>query len=465
MRCFASLLLVPTALAACATTPGDPVADIDTEGWTVEIVPPSLSTGAEATPLSKAFGDPVLETLVTEALAGNPDYLAAQSRLREARAIERADLAALGLKVGTSSSVAYDRLSENGTIPVGNIPGVDTERTFYDIGFDASWELDLFGRKAARREIAGGRREVAELGAEDAAKSLRAEVMREYIGYRAAETEAAQRRVSAEDVRQLAEAVRIRRETGTASDTDVANARARLADTEGALPATEAEQRVHLYRLAALTATSPTEIAALLNSGEACVPPAPGIPANLTSDVLRRRSDVRQAESEFMIAAKETDLASLARFPTFSLFGSGGPESIDASTLFEPESLAVRAGLMMNWTLFDSGRTRALLEAAGERETQSALGYRSAALGALSDVDASTARYVEAVRALETAKQSVMERERLLAAAETRAKAGTGARPGILEAGIALAEARARLARAEEQAAVTRIALNKALGL
>ena len=460
-----TLLIASTALAACATSPDDPVRDADTAGWATETVPASLSAGTAPLPLAKAFADPVLETLVDRALAGNPDYLAMQSRLREARAVERADLAALGLKVGTSSSVAYDRLSENGTIPVGNIPGVDTERTFYDIGFDASWELDLFGRKAARRDIAGARREIVETGAEDAAKSLKAEVMREYVSYRAAEAETVRRQQLAEDVRQLAETVRIRRDAGTASDADVANAKARLADTQASLPAIEAERRTHLYRLATLTATPPNEIASLLEGGDQGVPPAPGVPAGLTSDILRQRSDVRQAESQLLIAAKESDLASLARFPTFSLFGNGGPESIDASTLFEPESLALRAGLMMNWTLFDSGRTRALLEAAGERETQAALGYRAAVLEALGDVETSTARYVQADRALEAAKTAVTERERLLAAAETRAAAGTGARPGVLEADIALAEARAHLARAEEQAAVTRIALNKALGL
>lgn len=465
MRKFASLLTASTALMACATAPDHPATDIDAIAWRTESIPPSLSADRAMTPLSEAFEDPDLTALVAMALEGNPDYLVMQSRLREARALERADIAALRLKIGSSSSAAYDRLSENGTIPIGNIPGVDVERGFYEIGFDASWEVDLFGRKAARRKIAGARRELAEIGTEDAAKSLTAEVMREYMGYRAAEAEALERRASIGHIEQLAEAVRIRREAGTASDSDVANARARLANAEAGLPAIEAERRVHLYRLATLTGSGPAETASRLDREGKGVPDVPGVAVGMTTDILRQRSDVQQAETEFLIATKEKDLASLARFPTLSLFGSGGPQSIDASTLFDPTSLAVRAGLMANWTLFDSGRTRALFEAAGEREIQGALRYRSAVLGALGDIEASTARYVEAARAHTAAESVVTEHIRLLAAAKARAAAGTSALPAILEAEIALAETRARLVRTEEQLAVTRIALDKALGL
>lgn len=173
---------------------------------------------------------------------------------------------------------------------------------------------------------------------------------------------------------------------------------------------------------------------------------------------------VQQSESAYIIATQQKELVALARYPTFSLFGAGGSESIDASTLFDAESMAVRAGLMVNWTLFDSRRTNALLVAAGESQIQATLAYRATVLGVLEEVESATARYVEAVRSHKANEDRLATHNQFLTMVLAKAEAGTRATPDILDATIARSEARMQANAAEEQLAITRISLNKALG-
>ena len=143
------LSLAAMALAGCSglgPTPGDTTPPDVSAPWSAALTSQLPVADGTVPPLRERISDPQLAALVTTALAENVDTQIARERIVEARALVGLDQAGLGLQLGVDAGVTDQRLSENGVLPAGRIPGFEPNQTLYEAGFDASWELDLFGR-------------------------------------------------------------------------------------------------------------------------------------------------------------------------------------------------------------------------------------------------------------------------------------------------------------------------------
>jgi hypothetical protein len=208
-----------------------------------------------------SFGDPQLSALVTRALASAPDLREAEARLAEARANRDAVAGGRLPSVQATGSATENRLSENGQLPIGNIPGVDREFRLFDLGFDASWELDFWGRRTRQTEAANARADAALYGQRDVMLTLIGEVARSYFDLRAAQADAATARALAASDTELARLTQLRFNAGEASRLELERAEGAARSSAAAVPDAEARAAAAAYRIAALVGAAPEEVA------------------------------------------------------------------------------------------------------------------------------------------------------------------------------------------------------------
>ena len=410
-----------------------------------------------------SFGDPQLSALVNRAIANAPDLKEAEARLAEARANRDAVVGGRLPAIEAKGSATENRLSENGQLPIGNIPGVDRAFRLFDLGFDASWELDLWGRRTRQTEAANARAEAALYGQRDVMLTLIGEVARSYFDLRAAQADAASARALAGSDAQLAQLTRLRFDAGEASRLELERAEAAARTSAAATPDAEARAAAAAYRIAALVGAAP-EVAPELRK-PAPLPASPdAILVGVRSELLERRPDIRRAEREFAAATADVGVATADLFPRFSLFGSLGQQARTPGDLFSGDSTRLQIGPSFSWPIFSGGTIRAQIRAADARAQGAAARYKKAVLGALSDSEAAINRFLNA-RTAEAEAHAALARERsAYALAEKRASSGEDDGLSLLRARQSLlaVERRADQARASKgQAAV---ALYKTLG-
>ncbi|MDT8757407.1 efflux transporter outer membrane subunit [Sphingomonas psychrotolerans] len=411
-----------------------------------------------------SFGDPQLSALVNRAIANAPDLREAEARLAEARANRDAVAGGRLPAIEAKGSATENRLSENGQLPIGNIPGVDREFRLFDLGFDASWELDFWGRRTRQTEAANARAEAAFYGQRDVMLTLIGEVARSYFDLRAAQTDTASARALAASDAELARLTRLRFDAGEASRLELERADAAARTSAAAVSDPEVRAAAAAYRIAALIGAAPEEIAPRLRE-TAPLPASPDrILVGIRSELLERRPDIRRAERELAAATADIGVATADLFPRFSLFGSIGQQARTPGDLFSGDSTRLQIGPSFSWPIFSGGTIRAQIRAADARAQAAAARYEKAVLGALADSETAINRFLNA-RTAEAEAQAALERERAAyALAEKRASSGEDDRLALARARQSLlaAERRADQAKAaKDQAAV---ALYKALG-
>jgi NodT family efflux transporter outer membrane factor (OMF) lipoprotein len=407
----------------------------------------------------QAFDDPVLTSLVERALASNLDLRAAAARLREARALRGVALAGLLPEVSTSGTYERLRFSENGTVP-----GDGSATDFFQAGFDASWEIDVFGGNRRAVEAADADVQASLEALRDIQVSLLAEVARSYVELRGLQTRIAIARRNLEAQTGTFELTRARLDAGQVTELDVARAEAQVAATSSTIPGLEAAARQMIHALAVLLGREPGALTPEL-AASAPIPAAPAeIPVGLPTDLLRRRPDLRQAERELAAATARIGAATADLYPRFFLIGSAGLESLSASDFFTAASRTWSIGPTIRWALFQGGRIRANIEVQNARQEQAALGFEQALLGALRDVeDALIAHSREQVRRILLA-QAVDAERRAVDLAGQRYAQGLVDFLNVLEAQRALFAADDALVRSQQAIATNAIALYKAVG-
>lgn len=439
-----------------------------------DYAPPEMPTGGEWMEDAAAgdvtaswwrqFDDPVLSELVEEALNASPTMAEATARLAEARAGRDAIAGRSLPQLRASASATENRISEEGAIPVGQIPGFDPEYSLFDAGFDASWEIDLWGRTSRQIEAAQALAGAAEQGYLAARIRMAAEVARNYFALRGAQAErAASEDIAAADA-SIAELTALLAKAGlvTTDNSDRASAMARTSGA--ALNRAQAEADGAAFALAALLGKRPEQVVARLQKA-APVPEAPDIVrAGLRSELLRRRPDIRQAERELAAATADVGVAIADLFPRFSLLGGVGTQARAADSLGSGDTLRFQVGPSFSWPIFSGGAIRAQIRAADARADAAAARYEQAVAGALNDSEAAINRLSAARAARQQADEAARDLERAYNLANARFRAGQDSRIQMQQARKQWAEAmraRASARTAEAQAAAT---LYKALG-
>ncbi|MGK6356738.1 efflux transporter outer membrane subunit [Sphingomonas sp. DT-207] len=457
---YLPLLSLTVALAGCTVGP-------DYRAPQTSAAPDWIEPGT-AGPVDASwwerFGDPQLTALVQRALVGSPDLAEAQARVAEARANRDAAVGGRFPTIEATGSATQNTLSENGQLPIGNIPGFERSFPIYDLGFDASWEIDLWGRQRRQVEAAGARLEAATFARGDVMLTLIGELVRNYVDLRAAQADAATAEGLAASDAELARLTQLRFTAGEASRLELERAQASARTSAAAIPDARARAAAAAYRIAALVGVPPEQVVPELQPAKP-LPAAPDtILVGVRSDLLQRRPDVRRAERELAAATADIGVATADLFPRFSLLGSLGQQARDPADLFSGDSTRLQIGPSFSWPIFSFGRIRAQIRASDARAQGAAARYEKAVTGALSDSEAAINRFLNARAALEQT-EAAAERERAgFVLAERRAAGGEDDRLALERARQSLLAAERSRNQARAAKAQAAAALYKSLG-
>lgn len=335
-------------------------------------------SGQSATALAswwQRFNDPMLSSLVTQALQANTDAQSAQAALLQARAQRDVQAANAGPSLGASASA---QRSQSGNNDAGNR---------FQAGFDASWEPDVFGGNRAAVNASDADARAAETGLANVQVSLAAEVAASYIDLRGLQTRLAIARSNLALQTETLQITRWRNQAGLASSLDVEQSVASTEQTRAQIPALQTSVAQSLNTLAVLTGQAPGALQATLGT-PAAVPPAPGgLALAFPAETLRQRPDVRTAEHRVSAALARVDAAEAARYPSFRLGGSLGLSALTLGSLTNGASVLRSLLASVSAPLFDGGAARAQVRAQEAALEQARLAYQGTVLTALKDVE------------------------------------------------------------------------------
>ncbi len=405
----------------------------------------------------RQFGDPVLADLETRALAGNLDLHMALARVRAARAAFSGSQYDLAPHVQLDGSYARSKEQQ---------PGFTADRLDIEnssLGFDASWEIDLFGR--VRHESAAAH---ALLGAEqanlaDAQVTVAAEVARNYFELRGSQRQIAVARDNLRNQEEALRLTRVRYEAGRVTELDTDSAQARLKATEATLPLLEAAEKRHGYRLAVLLGAAPGSLDAEL----AAVPVramTAALPIGDVSALLRTRPDVRGAERKLAAATERVGVATADLFPRVTFSGFVGFLSGDASQLGKAASRAWLVNPAVSWPALDYGPVRARLRGARAEADGALAAYQKAVLNALEDFEDACVGYGTQEARLASVLEQAQASRRAERLAEIQYREGSINFLVLLDAQRTMLQAEDELAQAETAANTGAVAVYKALG-
>ena len=333
----------------------------------------------ELTQWWRQFKDPTLTALVEEALNTNLDLQLAKARLRQARATR--GVAIGGLWPAVSGSSSYQRQHLAGVMPDS------LAQNLFQAGFDAVWELDVFGGLRRNVESASANVQVAIEGIRDVQVSLAAEVALNYIQLRGYQQEIVIAQNNLKAQQHTAEITHKRLNVGFASALDVANADANVATTESQIPVFETAAQQSIYALSVLLARPPADLLEKL-SPTAKLPSVPAeVPVGLPSDMLRRRPDIREAEAQLHAATAQIGAAVADLFPKFSLTGSVNWQSNLLRTWWTEASRSFGFGPSVNWQIFQGGAIVSNIRVQKALRDQAFITYQKTVLAAFQDVE------------------------------------------------------------------------------
>lgn len=412
----------------------------------------------------RALGDAELDSLVADALVHNLDLRLAEARLQEARANSRAARGRTVPQLNATGSAAEQQVSENGQLPVKNIPGFQRKYSLFDVGLDASWELDLWGGVARSVQASDARAQAAAIRAEDTRLRIIAEVVRTYVDLRNAQARGGLLGQQARLRDEIARLMDLRYSGGESSRLDAENAHVRADNARAGLPESDASAHAAAYSLALLTGRPP-EALAIMATRTAPLPVPPAIfGAGIRSELLQRRPDVRAAEADLIAAIADIGVETANLYPRFALAGNVGQQARSVSDLADSASTRFAIGPSFGWPVFSFGRFRAQVRAANARADASAAAYEKAILGALTDSETAANRFAASMNARGSREKALGEAKVAVQLAEQRFQHGEDDRIQMLEARSAALQAEQSALAARADAAAGYVNFTKALG-
>ncbi len=421
------------------------------------------------------FQDPQLNALIASALADNLDIQAASARIAQARA--QRDVVA-GAELPTVSGNAQftryripdaiQRLPQQAL--AGADPGAATAfkipsyLNLYQLGFDTSWELDLFGGTRRAIEAANASAEAAEAARRGVVVATLAELGDDYLALRATQARLRLAEHTLETEQTLFELTQNRQHNGLASQLDVEQAHAQLELSRASVPMLRAQVLQSIHALAMLLGRLPEELEQQLSETAPLPPAPPTIPAGLPSQILERRPDIQQAERQLAAATAAVGVAEAQRFPSLSLTAGTSLVSTQLSELVHHDSWTWNAGGSLTAPIFEGGRLAANQRAAEAAATQSTLQYRATVLQAFREAEDALQNYAAArdqLAAIQTASQA---QHVALDRATQMYRAGLGSYINVLDADRSAASADDQVELTQQQQAHAVVAIYKALG-
>lgn len=454
-------LLATTLLTACAVGP-------NYHKPALALAPYHQTAIAIATEDSRwwtRFNDPVLDRLVEQALAQNLDIAAASARIDQARGAARAAGAALLPTIDLASSAERNRQSLD--TPFGAAShqlGFSRNYALYQLGGQASWEIDLFGglrrgREAAQADLA------STLANADAVRlSIAAETADAYLQLRGlqARLQVAENQLDTE--RKLVALVRLQNSQGLVADRDLNRSLGEQQDVEASLPSLRAVIQGQINRLDVLTGRQAGTGTTALSS-IADVPVAPDPSGSVEpAELMRRRPDLVAAERQVAAANARIGVAVSDYYPHISLSGLLGAAAVGGTTLFTDGALQAGGTGALRWRLFDFGKVDAEVAQAKGREAEALAQYRNVVLKATEEVENALTQLAEGRNEIALREQEVASLTLSRDQARQAYAGGVLTLVDVLDADRALLAASDRLASARANTARASVAAIRALG-
>ena len=445
----------------------------------------------------RSFADPTLDALIDRAARDNLDLQQAVLRIVEARTQEQSAAAQglpnvrasgsyqreqLGAKGFLESDGVYNKVDQLGApnSPVNGIaPGAGATLengannvlnqltapiNLWQVGFDASWELDLFGRVRRSVEAAHAQTEEAVESRNDALVSLEAEVAQTYMQLRGAQALRQITQSLVDQQRDIVALTQSQAKVGLASQLDVKSATAQYAQTQAQLPQYDQQIQQALNGLAYLLGEPPGSLADELSAPAAVPPVPPGVPVGMPSTLARRRPDIRRAEASLHAATADVGVAVAQFYPDISLTGQVGTRATNASGLTHWSSLFYSFGPSISLPIFEGGSLVANLHLSQAQQQQAALDYRKTVLMALRDVDNALAVYRTDQARQVSLGDSVAAQQAAFELARDSYRKGLVTFINVLDAERQLSDAQQQYTQETTQVSTDLVALYKALG-
>jgi NodT family efflux transporter outer membrane factor (OMF) lipoprotein len=456
--------------AAQATPSHTAVAPINTAWWT-------------------SFNDPELVKLEQRVADENLDLKVASLRLAESRAERSITAADQYPSINGNASAVRERASANGVTSVagaltqstnagtaanGTGSGIanfksggkssDAPFNLFQAGFDASWEVDLWGRVRREVEAADASVDAQADARRDLLMSTMAEVARDYIQLRGTQADYA---ITLDNLKAAKDAERVTREkqaNGLATELDVSQAASQVSAESALLPQLAQQEDETINRLSFLLGQAPGALRAELEETKPVPPTPPVVPVGIPSDLARRRPDIREAEAQLHQATAEIGVAKADFYPTITLSGSGSLQALQFSKLGNWGSRQFSFGPSMSLPIFEGGRLKATLNLRKEQQQEAAISYQRTVLSAWHEIDNSLTQYSSQQERHDQLAAEVAENQKALHLAQEQYQAGTGSFLQVLDAERSLLSSQQDLTDNTTQISTTLVSLYKALG-
>ncbi|WP_018442091.1 efflux transporter outer membrane subunit [Trinickia symbiotica] len=491
IRAMLLAVLACLAMAACTVGPNfeppkSPTPEVFNRTQTAQ-APSKAVEGQFGPEWWTLFNDPVLNGLEKQLADANLDVAAASARLLQSRAARRVAGAAEYPTLDGAASYNRERGSENGILsllgvtptqsqpqsasgsaPLGvaAMPGSKGSPAYnlYQAGFDASWEVDIWGRVRRSVEAATALSAASYEDRNAVLLSARAELARDYIELRDTQELLQIAHQNLDIANDALKLTQVRAHEGVTTDLDVSNASAQVENIESRIPTLESHSETTINAIGLLLGEEPGALRQTLAATQE-VPALPGqVPIGFPSELVQRRPDIRKAEAELHAATASIGVAKADFYPRIMLNGSAGFQSLQLSNLASWASGQFVIGPSITFPIFEGGRLKGTLQLREAQQQEAAIAYKETVLRAWQEVDDALVTYDAEQRRRDRLAQAVTMNERALSVARERYKAGALDYLDVLNVQKQLLEAQSNLEQSRATAATNLITLCKALG-
>ena len=460
-----ALLGALLALTACSVGPSftRPEAPVP-PAWLAH-PDPRLSAESELNALWwKSFNDPALNQVVNLAYKQNLPLQIAALRIVEARA-------QLGISTGKQYPQIVEAFGKADAVGLSeSTANIGADRRFLDfqVGFDAAWELDFWGKYRRGVEAEAAALLASEADYNSGIVSLTAEVARTYVAIRTYDALILETQENANLQEEGLKIAESRFKNGATSELDVTQARALFESTRATIPQLQASLQQSLNALSTLLGQPPGNLEPLLGGLKGIPAPPSTVPVSMPAEMLRRRPDIRSAELAAAAQCAKVGVATADLYPSFSLVGSIGFEATRATALkinlFSTNSLFYSVGPELNWPFFTFGRTRNAIRVEDARLQQLLINYRDTVLRADQEVEDALAGYLHAQDALLFQQASVTAAQRSVEISLAQYREGATDYERVLDAQRSLLTQQTNLTQLTSSVDTYLISVFKALG-
>ncbi len=404
----------------------------------------------------ESFNDQDLNKLIITASTDNYDLKTAKSKIAQARAILGITEADLLPTVDAGASFGKSRTSDNA--------GGNGANDLYRAGFDAGWEIDVFGGTKRAIEAAKADLLAREIGLQDVLVMLNSEIARNYIGLRGYQLQLQVAKNNLKTQTETFKIIKSKYDSGLSDGLALNQAKYNLAQTRSALPVLYISIEETINSLAILTGQTPGSLQKSLGKTKPIPMPAVDSIIGIPAEAIRKRPDIRVAEQQLIAETARIGEVTADLYPKFRLAGSIGLESIEASDFLESGSKFYSFGPSITWNLFDAGAIRNRIKAQTEVKQQFVYNYEQIVLMAIKEVRDSLTAYAQEKLRYDALTEAVESAKSAESIAKDQYSNGLSDFNNVLDAQRSLLEFEAKLAESKGLISANMIKVYKSLG-